>query len=133
MDYQFIQKIIKDFEASSLTAFELETAELKIKLQKDGQKLVKEQNEPKTISQNSHGYEVKSPLVGTFYSAPNPKEQPFVRVGQKVKEGDPICIIEAMKIMNEITAPVSGIITEIKVSNNEAVGIDQVLMVIDTK
>lgn len=132
MDYKLIQTIIKDFDASSLTLLELETSDLKIKLEKNHRVPIMTQTTSPSEQKNS-GYLVKSPLVGTFYSAPSPNEKPFVQVGQKVKEGDPICIIEAMKIMNEITAPVSGTISEIKVNNNEAVGIDQVLMIIDTK
>ena len=61
------------------------------------------------------GTQVKSPLVGTFYSSPSPDEPPFVLAGQEVKEGDTLCIIEAMKVMNEIKAPCSGKVVRIMV------------------
>ncbi|HHU56327.1 MAG TPA: acetyl-CoA carboxylase, biotin carboxyl carrier protein [Acholeplasmataceae bacterium] len=131
MDYKLIQTIIKDFETSSLTSMELETSDFKIKLQKDTITKKEEKSTAKVQEEKTTGYPVTSPLVGTFYSAPSPKEKPFVRVGQKVNAGDTLCIIEAMKIMNEIESPISGIVSEIKVSNNEAVGIDQVLMIIE--
>src|SRR5690606_19979246 len=61
------------------------------------------------------GHVVKAPMVGTFYRAPNPGASPFVEVGQSVKEGEPLCIIEAMKLLNEIEADKSGVIKEILV------------------
>ena len=67
------------------------------------------------------GTQVKSPLVGTFYSAPSPDEPPFVLVGQEVKEGDTLCIIEAMKVMNEIKAPCSGKVVRIMVQPGDMV------------
>lgn len=76
------------------------------------------------------GYQVKAPMVGTFYRAPNPSAPAFVEVGQTVKEGDPICIIEAMKLLNEIEADKSGVIKEILVENGEPVEYGQPLFVI---
>lgn len=72
----------------------------------------------------------KSLLVGVFYSKPSPDSQPYVSVGQSVNEGDVICIIEAMKVMNEIIAPKSGVIAEILVNDGEAVAFDQTLFTI---
>src|SRR5690606_15129455 len=63
----------------------------------------------------AEGHAVKAPVVGTFYRAPSPGAAPFVEVGQTVKEGDPLCIIEAMKLLNEIEADKSGVIKEILV------------------
>ncbi|WP_019559777.1 acetyl-CoA carboxylase biotin carboxyl carrier protein [Caldimonas manganoxidans] len=77
------------------------------------------------------GHAVKSPMVGTFYRASSPGAKPFVEVGQQVKEGDPICIIEAMKIMNEIEADKSGTITQILCENGQAVEYGQPLMIIE--
>ena len=77
------------------------------------------------------GTQVKSPLVGTFYSSPSPDEPPFVLVGQQVKEGDTLCIIEAMKIMNEITAPCDGKIIRIMAQPGDMVEYNQVLCVIE--
>jgi acetyl-CoA carboxylase biotin carboxyl carrier protein len=76
------------------------------------------------------GHQVKSPMVGTFYRAPNPGAAPFVEVGQSVKEGDALCIIEAMKLLNEIEADKSGVIKEILVENGEPVDYGQPLFVI---
>ncbi|ARP83724.1 acetyl-CoA carboxylase, biotin carboxyl carrier protein [Bordetella genomosp. 8] len=76
------------------------------------------------------GHVVKAPMVGTFYRSPNPGAAPFVEVGQSVKEGDPLCIIEAMKLLNEIEADKSGVIKEILVENGEPVEYGQPLFVI---
>ncbi|MCD8505284.1 MAG: acetyl-CoA carboxylase biotin carboxyl carrier protein [Burkholderiaceae bacterium] len=73
---------------------------------------------------------VKAPMVGTFYRAPSPGASPFVEVGQTVKEGQPLCIIEAMKLLNEIEADKSGVIKEILVDNGEPVEYGQPLFVI---
>jgi acetyl-CoA carboxylase biotin carboxyl carrier protein len=77
------------------------------------------------------GYVVKSPMVGTFYSCATPGGKPFVEVGSVVKEGGPICIIEAMKIMNEIEAEVSGTVSRVLVQNGQAVEFGQPMFVID--
>lgn len=76
------------------------------------------------------GHAVKAPMVGTFYRAPNPGASPFVEVGQAVKEGEPLCIIEAMKLLNEIEADKSGVIKEILVENGEPVEYGQPLFII---
>jgi|SRR6185312_7748229 acetyl-CoA carboxylase biotin carboxyl carrier protein len=77
------------------------------------------------------GHVVKSPMVGTFYLAASPGAKPFVQVGSAVKEGETICIIEAMKILNEIEADKSGTITQILGQNGQAVEFGQPLFVID--
>src|SRR5690606_36755827 len=76
------------------------------------------------------GHVVKAPMAGTFYRAPNPGASPFVEVGQSVKEGDALCIIEAMKLLNEIEADTAGVIKEILVENGEPVEYGQPLFVI---
>lgn len=76
------------------------------------------------------GHQVKAPMVGTFYRSPNPSSSPFVELGQSVKEGEPLCIIEAMKLLNEIEADKSGVIKEILVENGEPVEYGQPLFVI---
>jgi len=76
------------------------------------------------------GHVVKAPMVGTFYRAPNPGAAPFVEVGQSVKEGDALCIIEAMKLLNEIEADKAGVVKEILVDNGEPVEYGQPLFVI---
>ncbi len=77
------------------------------------------------------GHVVKSPMVGTFYTSSSPEAKPFVQVGSVVKEGDTICIIEAMKILNEIEADKSGTITRILVNNGQAVEYGQPLFHIE--
>ena len=75
---------------------------------------------------------IKSPMPGTFYSAPDPESSPFVNIGDNVNAGDTICIVEAMKIMNEIQAEESGIVEEILVENSSPVEFDQVLFKLKT-
>lgn len=77
------------------------------------------------------GYVVTSPMVGTFFASPSPDSEPFVRVGQIVSEGDPLCIVEAMKIMNPIEADRAGTITAILVDNGQPVEYEQPLFVVD--
>ena len=79
----------------------------------------------------SKGHTVKSPMVGTFYRSPSPGAKPFVEVGQTVKQGQTICIIEAMKMLNQIEADNSGVISEILVENGQAVQFDQPLFIIE--
>lgn len=76
------------------------------------------------------GNQVKAPIVGTFYSAPSPDAEPFVKVGQTVKKGDTIFIIESMKVMNEVTSEFDGVVKEILVGSGEPVDFDQTVMVI---
>jgi len=77
------------------------------------------------------GHTVKSPMVGTFYRASSPGAKPFVEVGDAIKEGETICIVEAMKILNEIEADKSGTVTQILVENGQAVEYGQPLYVIE--
>ncbi|MFT0727816.1 acetyl-CoA carboxylase biotin carboxyl carrier protein, partial [Synechococcus sp. F70.1] len=86
---------------------------------------------PAPKSPPSHWVEVVSPMVGTFYSAPAPGEADFVQVGQRVNKGQTLCIIEAMKVMNEIEAETAGVVREILVSNGQPVEFGQVLMRLD--
>jgi acetyl-CoA carboxylase biotin carboxyl carrier protein len=77
------------------------------------------------------GHVVKSPMVGTFYRSASPGSKPFAEVGAAIKEGDPICIVEAMKIMNEIESDMSGTVTKILVENGQAVEFGQPLFIIE--
>lgn len=77
------------------------------------------------------GKEVKAPIVGTFYAAPSPESAPFVSVGDKVKKGDTIFIIESMKVMSEVTCEFDGVVKEICVNSGDAVEFDQTIMIID--
>jgi acetyl-CoA carboxylase biotin carboxyl carrier protein len=75
--------------------------------------------------------EIKSPMVGTFYSAPEPGAQPYIKVGSRVAAGEVVCIIEAMKIMNEIESEVAGVVREVHVENAQPVEFGQVLFRVD--
>lgn len=77
---------------------------------------------------NPNWVEIKSPMVGTFYEAPAPGESAFVKVGDRIKAGQTVCILEAMKLMNELEAEVTGEIVEILVENGQPVEFDQPLM-----
>jgi acetyl-CoA carboxylase biotin carboxyl carrier protein len=79
------------------------------------------------------GHAVKAPMVGTFYTSSSPGSPPFVQVGDQVKEGDTLCIIEAMKMMNQIEADVGGTIKSIRAQNGDPVEYGQVLFVIDQR
>jgi acetyl-CoA carboxylase biotin carboxyl carrier protein len=138
-----IQTIIKDFEASSLTILELEMDNFRLHLskQKEASPVTSAGTETTPVSRpeplakaedvlSLQCVPVKSPLVGTFYASATQTGEPFVKVGQTVQKGDTVCIIEAMKIMNEIASPASGVIERIDVKNGQVVGYDQVLITI---
>jgi acetyl-CoA carboxylase biotin carboxyl carrier protein len=138
MKYQDVLQIIKDFEASKLTSLELEIDDIKVKMSKECTGVFKA-NEPTQVHKTElpsstvkteveSGYLVKSPLVGTFYASASPEASAFIRAGDIVKKGDTLCIIEAMKIMNEITAPIAGKILSINAKNGDAIGFDQILV-----
>ena len=79
------------------------------------------------------GFAVTAPMVGTFYAAPSPGASPYVQAGDRVSAGDTLCIIEAMKMMNQIEADVSGVVKSIRVQNGEPVEYGQTLIVIDQR
>lgn len=140
MTIKEIQSIIKDFESSSLMSLELEMDNFKIKLSKNktNEVLVKDTNKEEikkeSNSKNQQQIDItnqkviKSPLVGTFYQSSTPTGKPFVEVGQNVKKGQVVCIIEAMKIMNEITSPYDGTVKEVFVHNGDVIGYNQTIM-----
>ncbi len=146
MDYKQVQSLIKDFEKSALTVLELEFDGVKIKLSKQKEGILSpspttivssQHSSPKPefvpATDPSHNFDkIKSPLVGTFYAASAPGNPPFVQVGQRVKKGQVVCIIEAMKIMNEITSPFDGVVEKIEPKSGDAIGFDQVLMLVNT-
>lgn len=82
---------------------------------------------PAAAPTEAEGTLIKAPLVGTFYAASSPDAAPFAPVGAQVKAGQTLCILEAMKMMSEVPSPVSGVITEVLVSDGELVGYDQPL------
>lgn len=149
MDLDKISKLVDIMEASSLTELSLEEGELKVCLKRQGQTIVADtpafpalaavQPQPAPMQPSietpntapaASGHSVKSPMVGTFYRAPSPNSQPFVEIGQSVKPGDTICIIEAMKMMNQIEADKAGKVEAILVEDGQAVEFDQPLFTI---
>jgi acetyl-CoA carboxylase biotin carboxyl carrier protein len=94
----------------------------------EGLPAVEERSEVKTAA----GIEVKSPMVGTYYGAPEPGAKPYVSIGSRVSKGQTLCIIEAMKIMNEIESEVAGVVTEVLASDAQPVEYGQALFRIDS-
>ena len=138
MNTKEIQELIAVFENSNLSRMEIEASDIKLKMEKpvgDVQIVSTPVSQPKTIEVNEEktetkkeGYWVKAPIVGTFYQSRAKGSTPFVEIGQQVKKGDVLCIIEAMKVMNEIHAPMDGVIAEILVTDDSMVEFDQELM-----
>lgn len=140
MKLDFIKQIMSEFDQSNVTKMKVEIDDLKIELEKESEKVEyvkpvekeKKVIEDKQIKQEqATGTAVKSPIVGVFYSASSPESGPYITVGKNVKKGDIVCIIEAMKVMNEIKAPCDGTVTSILVENEALVEYDQALMVIE--
>ena len=85
------------------------------------------------VEPEEDGFEVTAPMVGTFYAASSPGAAPYVQVGDRVNEGDTLCIIEAMKMMNQIETDVSGVVKSVRLQNGEPVEFGQTLIVIDQR
>jgi len=155
MDIRKVKKLIEMLESSNLNEIEIKEGEESVKLVKAGSNSsqilvpqpaaqIPEENliskkEPERLESNTKveetkkasGKEIKSPMVGTFYGAPNPGADTFVKVGDTVNEGDVLCIIEAMKMMNEVKADFSGTIIEIIPEDAEPVEFGQTLFLLD--
>ena len=158
MDIRKVKKLMEMLEESSLSELEVIEGEESIRLSKSSnlttenistqipnqipyQVNPQDQNPPVQIPEKSNiidkenleisGYEIKSPMVGTFYEAPSPGSKPFVSVGDVVKKGDVLCIIEAMKMLNQIESDKGGEIKAILVENAQPVEFNQVLFVIE--
>lgn len=149
-DLEYIEKLVKMVSDSELTELTLEEKESAIVIRKE-KELVQAQTivpqaiaapaampaaqQPATAEEKKEeapkGTPITSPMVGTFYTASSPGAKPFVEVGQSVSAGQVVCIIEAMKLMNEIESEVSGKIKEICVKDGEAVEYGQVLMYVE--
>ncbi|MBS6603775.1 MAG: acetyl-CoA carboxylase biotin carboxyl carrier protein [Brachyspira sp.] len=145
-DIEYVDKLAKILAENSLTEISLEDGEQAITIRKDivvapvaaapaVQAAAPAAQPAQTAAQQAEpvkkGKPLTSPMVGTFYSAPSPDAKPFVEVGQTVSQGDVVCIVEAMKLMNEIEAEVSGKIVEICVKDGQPVEFGQVLMYIE--
>jgi len=156
MDVKDIRRLLDALTKSDIDEFSLETSDYKLSIRRGsaslpGQPAVVAQQatpaqsapaaarEPEPASAeapapapaNERLVEVNAPIVGTFYAAPSPDSEPYVKVGDRVERGQVLCIIEAMKLMNEIEAEVSGTIEEILVRNEDPVEYGQVLFRID--
>lgn len=135
MEYEKIKQLMDDMGNSKLSSIDIdfpdgtkismkknENAEAAIKTVVVENKEVKtEESESTKLSDENAGNIVKSPMVGTFYIKPNPSAEPYVEVGKRVKKGDVLCIVEAMKLMNEIESEFDGEVAEILVKDGEAV------------
>ena len=133
MEYEKIKQLMDDMGNSKLTSIDIDFPDgTKISMKKDFGELAivekkeivaKESNndETKKEEKSIEGNIVKSPMVGTFYIKPSPTSKPYVEIGVEVKKGDTLCIIEAMKLMNEIESEFSGKIAEIYVKDGETV------------
>lgn len=136
-DIEYVEKLAKVLTDNSLTEISMEDGEQAITLRKDIIGVTAPVAQPVSAQPASSSEPVKrgkaliSPMVGTFYSAPSPDSEPFVKVGQTIKEGDVVCIVEAMKLMNEIESEFSGKIIEICVTDGQPVEFGQVLMYVE--
>jgi len=136
MDIKSLEKIFDLFNRSQATEFELECEEFKVKLKREyefNQISIKEvkQSVPNEEAVTQKGLWVKAPLVGTFYSKANPDAIPYITVGQSIKKGQVICLIEAMKVMNEIKADRNGVVKEIKAIDGKMVEFNQDIILIE--
>ena len=154
MDLRKLKTLIDLVSESNISELEITEADGKVRIVKqDGQVMGMPMSAPQMMQQQpmmqaaapapvaaapvvaapavETGHVVKSPMVGTFYRASGPNAKAFAEVGQSIKEGEPICIIEAMKIMNEIDADKSGTITKILCENGQAVEFGQPLFIIE--
>ncbi len=148
MDFKQLKKVIKIFESSSLSELEIEEGKTRFRLTKErkekgviverksdsvikDKRTEEKERKKKKEKEGKKFFSVNSPLVGTFYRNPSPKEEPFAEVGDRVEVGDTLCIVEAMKVMNEITSDVEGKIKEIMVKNGHPVEYDQELFLIE--
>ncbi len=158
MDLNLIKKLIRVVEKSEITEFSVQEGDLKLKISKNSSGGVQhqvtipqaqptpapqpvssqqeankstEETKPAETAANENVYEIKSPIVGTFYRAPAPDADPYVQVGDSVSEGSVLCIVEAMKLMNEIESDVSGKVVKILVENATPVEYNQPLFLIE--
>ena len=147
MDIRKVKKLMELLEESGMSEIEIKEGEESVKISRYGNSpapshsFVQQQaptslppviaapviaDEPSTVGQS-----LTSPMVGTYYSAPSPTAKPFVTIGQHVKQGDTIGIVEAMKIMNQIEAEKSGTVLQILVKDGEAVEFGQPLIIVE--
>lgn len=152
MDIRKVKKLIELLEESSIGEIEIKEGEETVRISRSSPQAPAAQvpvvaaaaplpaephlAEPKAGAQTTppadeNTHTVEAPMVGTFYSAPAPDADPYVAVGQTVAKGDTLCIVEAMKMMNHIDAPVDGVIKEVLVENGDPVEFGQAIILID--
>ena len=148
MDIRKVKKLIEMLENSNLEEIEIQEGEESVRLVKSHGNhqnfqpqsiIVPQESKPQSVTEETESFEedkensnsINSPMVGTFYAAPNPGAKDFVSVGDKISEGDVLCIIEAMKMMNEVKADSSGTIKQVLIENAEPVEFGQPLFVIE--
>ena len=147
MDLRKVKKLIELLEESGLSEIEITEGDDKVRITKGG-KQIPQTNIVETIQKsetltpnenidehtksknNAEFHEVKAPMIGTYYQSPEPDAEAFVKVGDPISDGDTLCIIEAMKMMNKIESDVSGTIERIMVQNGDPVEFDQVLFLV---
>ena len=140
MKIEDIRALAEIMAETGLTALRVTEGDLDLRLERQSAVTVVSQGAPAPVPAVSQPVpapeaapaadnlkEVRSPMVGTFYSAPSPESEPYVQIGSRVKKGDVLCVIEAMKLLNEITAETDGEIADICVINGQAVEFGQVL------
>ena len=151
MDIRKIKRLIELLEESGVNEIEIKEGEESVRINRGGpaagahapapapQTIVQPAPQPaaapapeqEAAEQIPAGHAVRSPMVGTYYGAPSPGAKDFVEVGQRVKAGDTLCIIEAMKMMNQIESDKDGVVAAILVENGQPVEFDQPLFVIE--
>lgn len=137
MDIRKVKKLIEMMEESDISEIEIKEGDEAVRIIRGGvavpvspapaPAVAPEQAAPARAKPSTRGHVVAAPMVGTFYRAPSPSSPPFVEIGDLVNEGDTLCIIESMKMMNHIKADRSGKVEAILVANEEAVEFDQSL------
>ena len=147
MDLRKVKKLIELLEESGLSEIEITEGEDKVRITKGGKpspqvKAIETRQESEILSNsepvdvhaqtksNNDFHEIKAPMIGTFYQSPDPDSEAFVKVGDPVSEGDTLCIIEAMKMMNKIESDISGTIERVLIQNGDPVEFDQVLFLV---
>ena len=146
MDLRKIKKLIEMLQESDLNEIEVKEGEESVRINRKKespvqpnlssfnlpvQKTTAQQVQEKEIVDNEHLNHINSPMVGTFYRKPSPDKEPFVEVGQNIRKGDTVCIIEAMKMMNQVKSEFDGKIVAINVGDGEPVEFGQELISIE--
>lgn len=141
MDIQLLKEMIALMEESSLTEIDVSEGDQRIRLKRGGEPQILQPapvaSQPQVATSATteekavhSGHVLKSPMVGTFYRCPSPSSPAFVEVGKTVKKGDVVCIIEAMKMMNQIEADKSGVIEAVLAEDGQPIEFDQALFTI---